>query len=164
MFSPKTYIVDAAAGTVVAVIMEVGGADFVTYNPGDNRCYTASRDFFTNATQTARTAVLGIIDAATDKWIANIPTATGATRSPPTPSTTEFSSPSRRAARSAAAFPAASPRTFPCPSRNRRGLARKDRPLGGGLRRCSEQRGDHAFPVPSHRLRAVFEMLRGTGA
>ena len=77
VFSPKTYIVDAAAGTVVAAITDVGGADFVAYNSGDNRYYTASRDFFISATQAAPSPVLGIIDAATNKWIANIPTAIG---------------------------------------------------------------------------------------
>ncbi len=77
-FAPRTYIVDAAKGTIVANITQVGGADFVAYNAGDNRYYTGSRDFFTSPIQTAASPVLGIIDAASNKWIANIPTAPNA--------------------------------------------------------------------------------------
>ncbi len=78
VFSPKTYIVNAATGTIAATIREVGGADFVAYNLRDNRYYTASRDFFTSAAQAAATPVLGIINAGTNQWIANIPSAPNA--------------------------------------------------------------------------------------
>ncbi len=78
VFSPKTYIINAATGAIVADVTQVGGADFVAYNLRDNRYYTASRDYFTSATQTAATPVLGIIDAKTNQWIANIPSAPNA--------------------------------------------------------------------------------------
>ncbi len=74
VFAPRTYIMNASTGAIVANITQVGGADFVAYNLRDNRYYTASRDFFTSPTATAPTPVLGVIDAATNRWIENVPT------------------------------------------------------------------------------------------
>ncbi len=76
LFSPLTYVINGATGAVVAKITQVGGEDEVWYNPGDNRYYTASRDFFTDPNATSASPVLGVIDAASNKWIENVPTAT----------------------------------------------------------------------------------------
>ena len=78
VFAPRTYIVNAQTGTIVANITQVGGADYVAYNLRDNRYYTASRDYFTSPSATSASPVLGIIDAGTNQWIANIPTAPNA--------------------------------------------------------------------------------------
>ena len=77
-FSPRTYIVNARTGAIVATITQVGGEDFVAYNPHDGRYYTGSRDYFTSPTATSPTPVLGVIDARTNRWIENIPTAPNA--------------------------------------------------------------------------------------
>jgi len=59
----------------VATITQVGGSDQVLYNPGDNRYYLASRSMTSTGMKGATaTPVLGVIDAATNQWIANIPT------------------------------------------------------------------------------------------
>ena len=73
-FSPKTYIVNVRTGAIVAVITQVGGEDFVAYNPHDGHYYTASRDFFTDPAAASATPVLGVIDARTNRWIENVPT------------------------------------------------------------------------------------------
>ncbi len=75
-FAPRTYIVDAATGVILANLTEVGGEDFVAYNAYDNRYYTAARDYFTSPSAAKATPVLGVIDAATNKWIENVPTGT----------------------------------------------------------------------------------------
>jgi hypothetical protein len=62
----SSLIISALDGHVVATIPQVGGSDEVWYNPGDNRYYLAAG------------AVLGVIDAATNTWIENVPTASGA--------------------------------------------------------------------------------------
>ena len=70
-FPPKALIVDVRIRKVVATITEVGGADEVWYNPKDNRYYLAARGM-------PGGAVLGVIDAKTNRWIANLPTAKNA--------------------------------------------------------------------------------------
>ena len=70
----QTIILDDTDGHIVAKITEVGGSDEVWYNPGDNRYYTASRSMTSNGMKDGKpTPVVGVIDAGTNKWIANIP-------------------------------------------------------------------------------------------
>lgn len=58
-------------GQIVKTITEVSGSDEVWYNPGDNHYYLAARNM-------PGGAVLGVIDAKTNSWVANIPTAPNA--------------------------------------------------------------------------------------
>ena len=75
----QVLVMDATDGSIVATITQVGGSDQVWYNPGDNRYYTASRYMTSTGLKGGTpTPVLGVIDAATDQWIANLPTGTGA--------------------------------------------------------------------------------------
>ncbi|GAC1406715.1 MAG: hypothetical protein NVSMB64_12740 [Candidatus Velthaea sp.] len=56
-------------------ITQVGGADEVWYNPGDNRWYEAARNMTASGISgPVRTPVLGIIDAGTLAWVQNVPT------------------------------------------------------------------------------------------
>lgn len=64
----QSVIVDVASGKIVQAVSEVGGSDEVWYNPGDKNYYLAARD-------NPGGPVLGIIDAAKNAWLANIPTA-----------------------------------------------------------------------------------------
>src|SRR5438105_4259996 len=66
--SQATYIVDARTEMVVKAITQVGGADEVWFNRGDGNYYVAARN-------DASGPVLGIIDAHTNTWLRNIPTA-----------------------------------------------------------------------------------------
>jgi hypothetical protein len=68
---PQTLILEAASGTVLRAITEVGGSDQAAYDPNNNRFYVAARDYVSNGT---KTPVLGVIDAANMKWIQNVPT------------------------------------------------------------------------------------------
>jgi hypothetical protein len=70
-FPPKSLIVDVKTRKVLRTITEVGGSDEVWYNPKDNRYYLAARGM-------PGGAVLGVIDARANRWIANIPTAKNA--------------------------------------------------------------------------------------
>ncbi len=70
-FPPKSLIVDVKTRKVVQTIAQVGGSDEVSYNPKDNRYYLAARGM-------PGGAVLGVIDAKNNRWIANIPTAKNA--------------------------------------------------------------------------------------
>ena len=70
-FPPKSLILDVKTGTIVQTIPQVGGSDEVWYNPGDHRYYLAARGM-------PGGAVLGVIDAKTNLWVANIPTAKNA--------------------------------------------------------------------------------------
>lgn len=71
----QSIIMDAADGYIIASVTEVGGSDEVWYNPGDNRYYLAARLMTSTGMKGGTvTPVLGIIDAATNKWIANLPT------------------------------------------------------------------------------------------
>lgn len=75
-FKAKTLILDAASGKVLQTIGEVGGEDFVTYNPGDKRFYLGARDMTADGTKsTKKTPVLGIIDAVSMRFVANVPAA-----------------------------------------------------------------------------------------
>jgi hypothetical protein len=66
-FPPNEYVIDGTSGKILATITNVGGVDETWYNPGDNRYYLAARDMPTGA-------VLGVIDAKTNKWLVNVPT------------------------------------------------------------------------------------------
>jgi DNA-binding beta-propeller fold protein YncE len=70
-FSPKSIILDVKSGHIVSTVSQVGGSDQVWYNPGDSRYYLAARGM-------PGGAVLGVIDAKTNSWVANIPTAKNA--------------------------------------------------------------------------------------
>ncbi len=86
-FPPNEFVIsDTAAGNIACIppgsgvagapansncvnITQVGGVDEVWYNPGDNKYYTASRDM-------PNGPVMGVIDAASNQWLANVPTNT----------------------------------------------------------------------------------------
>jgi hypothetical protein len=55
----------------VSTVTQVGGSDQVWYNPKDSRYYLA-------ACGMPGGAVLGVIDAKTNAWVANVPTAKNA--------------------------------------------------------------------------------------
>jgi hypothetical protein len=79
-----TLVMSATSGAILTTITKVGGSSEVAYDASSNRYYTASEDWTANGTsQTGKsnpsfTPVLGIIDAASDDWLANIPTGPGA--------------------------------------------------------------------------------------
>jgi hypothetical protein len=77
-FAPRTYVINGSTGEIVANLTQVGGVDYVAYNPVDHHYYLGARDYFTSATDTAASPVLGVIDADTNKWIENFPTGTNA--------------------------------------------------------------------------------------
>jgi len=64
----KVLIVNARTGAIVATITQVGGADQVWFNRGDDRYYVAARNNLSGP-------VLGVIDAETNTWLQNVPTA-----------------------------------------------------------------------------------------
>ncbi|TMA27100.1 MAG: hypothetical protein E6J78_11485 [Deltaproteobacteria bacterium] len=69
-FPPSTFIMDVSAagkGKIIKAIYNVGRADQVIYNPGDNRFYLGARDMENGS-------FLGIIDASTNMWLYNSPT------------------------------------------------------------------------------------------
>jgi hypothetical protein len=68
---PATVIWDFKTEKVVKVIKDVGGMDEVWFDPGTMHYYTASGGNKSGP-------VLGVIDAKTDTWIENVPTALGA--------------------------------------------------------------------------------------
>ncbi len=67
-FPPNLIVLDIRTGNVLANISQVGGADEVWFNEGDRRFYVAARD-------NPGGPVLGVIDAVTNTWIENVPTA-----------------------------------------------------------------------------------------
>ena len=69
--TPATVVWDWKSENVVNTVTEVGGMDEVWYDSGTNQYYTASRG-------QPGGPVLGVIDAKTNKWIENVPTAPGA--------------------------------------------------------------------------------------
>lgn len=79
--SPQITLIMNTSGAIVKTITQVGGEDEVAYDAFTNRYYTASRDWTadgisqTGSSTAVFTPVLGVIDAATNTWIANIPTA-----------------------------------------------------------------------------------------
>jgi hypothetical protein len=78
-----TLIMSATSGAVLAEVTGVGGSDEVAYDPKLNRFYVAARDMTANGiSQTGNatptfTPVLGIINATTFAFIANVPTGKG---------------------------------------------------------------------------------------
>lgn len=67
----RSIAMDARSGAILANITRVGGSDEVWFNPGDKNFYLAARNF-------PGGPVLGVIDAETNSWIANVPTGPGA--------------------------------------------------------------------------------------
>jgi hypothetical protein len=67
----QTVIWNARTKSVVTTITQVGRSDEVWFNHGDGNYYIAARQ---NATGPA----LGVIDAATNTWLGNVPTPVGA--------------------------------------------------------------------------------------
>jgi hypothetical protein len=61
-------VLNIDTGHVLASISQVGGADEVWFNRGDFRFYVAARD-------NPSGPVLGVIDAVTNRWLQNVPTA-----------------------------------------------------------------------------------------
>jgi DNA-binding beta-propeller fold protein YncE len=75
-YKAKTLIMDATNGKILSTINEVGGSNYVTYNPGDKRFYLGARDMTEDGTKnTKKTPYLGIIDAVSMKFIENVPAA-----------------------------------------------------------------------------------------
>lgn len=74
-----SIIIDSKDGHVVSTITQVGASDEVWYNPGDNHYYLAARNMTATGVKGGPvTPVLGIIDAATNTWIQNLPTGAAA--------------------------------------------------------------------------------------
>jgi hypothetical protein len=80
---PQLTLIMNTSGAIVKTINGVGGEDEVAYDPFTNRYYTASRDWTANGISQTGSAtavfvpVLGVIDASTNTWLANIPTGKG---------------------------------------------------------------------------------------
>ena len=71
----ETIVMNATNGKIVATIPQVGGGDQVWYNPGDNRFYIGADQMTADGSSSApEVCVVGVVDAATDLWIENIPT------------------------------------------------------------------------------------------
>jgi DNA-binding beta-propeller fold protein YncE len=70
-FPANEYVMNGTTGAIVATITNVGGVDEVWYNPGDNKYYLAARDMLPGP-------VMGVIDAGTNLWLANLPVNTNA--------------------------------------------------------------------------------------
>jgi hypothetical protein len=71
--------VNAITGTAKTITKQVGGGDEVWYNSGDGRFYVTGADATTNVSN------LGVMNAATDTLLQELPVATGA---PPPPGST----------------------------------------------------------------------------
>lgn len=67
----RSIVQDVRTGEVVATIEQVGGSDEVWFNRGDDHYYLAARN-------NPGGPVLGIIDAGTNTWTKNVPTANNA--------------------------------------------------------------------------------------
>lgn len=67
------YNVNCASAPLVNCVQieNVGGVDETWYNPGDNKYYLAARDMPTGGQ-------MGVIDAATNQWLVNVPTGSNA--------------------------------------------------------------------------------------
>jgi len=75
-FKAKTLVMDATTGKILSTVAQVGGSNYVTYNPGDKRFYLGARDMTEDGTKnTKKMPVLGIIDAVSMKFIQNVPAA-----------------------------------------------------------------------------------------
>jgi hypothetical protein len=77
-FAPRTYVINGRTGAILANLTQVGGVDYVAYNPADHHYYLGARDYFTSPTATTASPMLGVIDADTNEWIENYPTGTNA--------------------------------------------------------------------------------------
>jgi hypothetical protein len=66
-FPPNLYVINGTTGAIITEITNVGGVDEVWYNSGDNRYYVAARDM-------PNGPVMGVIDAATNRWLQNVST------------------------------------------------------------------------------------------
>jgi DNA-binding beta-propeller fold protein YncE len=74
-----SLVIDSRDGHIVSTIQQVGASDEVWYNPGDNHYYLAARNMTANGMKGGPAApVLGIVDAATNGWIQNLPTGAAA--------------------------------------------------------------------------------------
>ena len=75
-FKAKTLILNAKTGKILSTVNEVGGSNYVTYDPGNKRFYLGARDMTADGTKnTKKTPVLGIIDAVSMKFIESVPAA-----------------------------------------------------------------------------------------
>jgi hypothetical protein len=70
-FPANEIIINGTTLQTIATITNVGGVDEVWYNPGDNKYYLAARDMLPGP-------VMGVIDAKTNQWLANLPVNTNA--------------------------------------------------------------------------------------
>jgi hypothetical protein len=71
----SSVVIDAPTGKVEAKVTEVGGSDQVWYNPSEDRYYVAAYQMTTDGTRAGNpNPVVGVLDAATNAWITNIPT------------------------------------------------------------------------------------------
>jgi hypothetical protein len=70
-FPPNEVVINGTTGAIIATIYSTGAVDEVWYNPGDKRYYLAARDMPTGP-------VMGVIDATTNLWLANVTTNTNA--------------------------------------------------------------------------------------
>ncbi len=61
-------VINAADGTIISAITQVGGGDENWYNPGDGRFY-----FTGNDKSTPPVMSLGVVDARTGAWLQNVP-------------------------------------------------------------------------------------------
>jgi len=79
-FEPgRSVIINLSDGSVAATITDVGGSDEVWYNPSDSHYYLAAYVLTSDGTTKGTPKPsLGIIDAATNTWLANVPTVAGA--------------------------------------------------------------------------------------
>ena len=66
-FAPKTLVLDPRSGRTLATIHAVGGSDEVWYDPKADHYYMAASGF-------PGGAVLGVVDARTNRWLGNLPT------------------------------------------------------------------------------------------
>lgn len=66
-FPAKSLVLDARSGKVLATIDQVGGSDEVWYDPKMHNYYLA-------AGGNPGGPVLGVVDALTNRWVANLPT------------------------------------------------------------------------------------------
>jgi hypothetical protein len=75
----QSQIMDPHTGSILAVVMGIGGSDEVWYNPGDNRYYLAASSMTSDGTKNGKPApVLGVIDAGTYAFLGSVPTVAGA--------------------------------------------------------------------------------------
>lgn len=75
----KSVVLDWRDGSVVSSIPQVGGIDQAWFNPGDDRFYSAASAMTSDGTSKgAPSPVIGVVDAVTGNWLANVPSGRGA--------------------------------------------------------------------------------------